>query len=252
MNLYKLGLLTTFLLGIFILIGAIISLLVSKREKIEDFSVGLAFGVISTLIITDLLPEVFECFHWRYLYLFVIFSLVGFYILKMLDHLVPDHHEENRLTKKEAKNNLTHIGVVTTLALVLHNILEGMAVYSTTLTNSNLVITLALGVGFHNIPLGMVIASSFYHTDNDKKKTLLSVGLVSISTFIGGLFMYLFHIQEINEVVSGILLSLTLGMLFYIVVDELFPRIKKTKDKKTTFMGVGIGIIILFIAFFIG
>lgn len=252
MNLYKLGLLTTFLLGIFILIGAIISLLVSKREKIEEFSIGLAFGVITTLIVSDLLPEAFDIFHWKRIYLLVIFSLLGFGILKVLDHFVPDHHEEHKLTKKESKSNLTHIGVVTTYALILHNILEGMAIYSTTLTNSTMTVPLALGIGFHNIPLGMVIASSMYHTEKDKKKTYLSIIFVSLSTFVGGLIMYLFHLNEINDLAAGILLSITLGMLFYIVIDELFPRIKKTKDKKTAFMGIGIGILILCIAFFIG
>ena len=60
MDNYQIGLLTTVLLGIFILLGAGISLLINKKDKIIDFSIGLAFGVITTLIITDLLPEIFE------------------------------------------------------------------------------------------------------------------------------------------------------------------------------------------------
>lgn len=253
---YQIGLLTTFLLGIFILIGALIALLVNKKDKIIDFSIGLAFGVIVTLILTDLLPEVFESFGLKKFWLFIIFSFIGFGILKLLDKFVPDHHSHGHhhchLSKKENSSNLVHIGVVTTLALFLHNIIEGMAVYSTSLTDSSLTFLLAIGVGFHNIPLGMVVASSFYHSTNNIKKTIISVLLVSVSTFFGGLIMYLFNLTQISEIVLGILLSITLGMLLYIIVDELFPRIVDTKNKKVTYIGITIGVVALIISMLIG
>lgn len=248
----QIGLLTTFLLGIFIIIGAFISLLVSKREKIVDFSIGLAFGVITMLSITDILPEIFENFGWKYFYLFLLFTLGGFFLLRVLDQFVPDHHEHHTMNKKEAKENLTHIGVITTLALVLHNIVEGIAVYSSALSSHSLAVSLALGVGFHNIPLGMVVASSFYHSEKDKRKTWLSILLVSLSTFLGGLFMYIFGLRTISDFVLGIFLSLTLGMLLFIVIDELLPRIQAIKDKTNVIIGIVVGIIILFIASLIG
>ena len=64
--------------------------------------------------------------------------------------------------------------------------------------------------------------------------------------------MYLFNLRNINPVVLGGLLSMTLGMLVFIVVDELFPRIKDTKDKKMTYMGICLGAVILLISMFIG
>lgn len=248
----QVGLLTTILLGIFIIIGAFISMLVSKRKKIEDFSIGLAFGVITTLIITDLIPEVFEIYGFSKCYIFIIFILLGFFLLKILDNFVPDHHEHNHMNKKEEHENLTHIGLITTLAIIIHNLIEGIAVYSSALSSTNLAITLALGVGFHNIPLGMVIASSIYHNEKDKKKTIISIILVALSTFIGGLFMYLFNLQEISESILGIFLSLTIGMLSFIIIDELIPRIKDMKVKKTTIIGIITGFIILIIAYIIG
>ena len=156
------------------------------------------------------------------------------------------------MNKKEASENLIHIGIMTTLALLLHNIIEGMAVYSTALVDSSLALSIAIGVGFHNIPLGMVISSSFYHSSKNIKKTIISLLLVSISTFCGGLIMYLFKITSVNSVLLGVLLSLTLGMLLFIVIDELFPRIKNTKDKKTVFIGIAIGVILLLIGVLLG
>ena len=56
----KLGLLTTLVLGLFILIGSLIAFLVKKKERVVDFSIGLAFGVIVMLILRELLPELIE------------------------------------------------------------------------------------------------------------------------------------------------------------------------------------------------
>lgn len=249
MERYQIGLLTTLLLGIFIIIGAMIALLVNKKNKIIEFSIGLAFGVIMALIITDLLPEIFESLGFHYIYIFIIGAIIGYMLLKLLDHFIPDHHE-HKMTKHEAEDNLVHIGVITSVALVLHNIIEGMAVYSSCLSNASLGVALTLGVGFHNIPLGMVITNSFYHSNKNLGKTILSVFLVSLSTFVGGFIMYLFKLTEISPILLGILLSLTLGMLLFIVMDELLPRISDTKNKKVTYWGIGVGITILIITLF--
>ena len=60
MNTQVIGLLVTFLLGLFILIGVLIAFLVNKKGQVIDFSLGLAFSVIIMLIIIDLIPEVIE------------------------------------------------------------------------------------------------------------------------------------------------------------------------------------------------
>ena len=250
MDIQKLGLVTTLLLGAFILIGAFIAFLVNKKEKVVDFSLGLAFGVITMLIITDLLPETIEHLGLKYIYLFLIFAVIGYGVLKILDHFIPDHEEENR-SKKEANANLVHIGIITSCALVLHNIIEGMAIYSTIITEANLGVMMTIGVGFHNIPLGMVIAGTFYQSNQNMSKTVLSLILVSLSTFVGGLILFFLDITMISPVILGILLSVTLGMLLFITFDGLLPRIRETKNKKTTTIGIAIGAMILLIAVFI-
>lgn len=243
----KLGLLTTLLLGIFIIIGALIAFLVKKKQKVVDFSIGLAFGVIVSLIITDLLPEIIENLRLRYLYLFLLFTVIGFIVLKLLDNFIPNH-EEDKMSNKELKNNLAHIGIVTSLALVLHNIIEGMAVYSSIITDASLGFAIALGIGFHNIPLGAVIAGAFYQSNQNISKTILSILLVSLSTFVGGIIMFFLNVSTISSVVLGILLSLTLGMLLFIVISELLPRLKQAKDKKILFTGAVLGIVLMLVA----
>lgn len=250
MERYKIGLITTLLLGIFIVIGALIALLANKKSKVVEFSIGLAFGVIVTLIVTDLLPEIFETLGFRYIYVWLIGMVAGFLILKILDNFIPDHHE-HKMSKEESNENLVHIGVMTSLALVLHNIIEGMAVYSSCLSDASFGIALTLGIGFHNIPLGMVISSSFYHSTKNFKKTIITVLIVSLSTFFGGFVMYLLKLTEISSMLLGVLLSLTLGMLIFIIIDELLPRISDIKNKKISFIGILVGVALLVLSMFI-
>lgn len=248
----KLGLLTTLLLGIFIFIGALIALLIKRKEKVVDFSLGLAFGVLIMLGITHMLPEIIETLGLKYIYLFIIFTAIGYLLLKLLDKFIPDHDDDGKMaTAHERKENLVHIGIITSLAIVLHNIIEGSAVYSSIISNASLGMSLTIGIGFHNIPLGMVIAGTFHQSNQSISKTLLSVLLVSLSTFAGGLLMFFLGITSISPVISGILLSITLGMLIYITFTELFPRIKETKNKKQATIGIIIGVMIQIIAHFI-
>lgn len=248
----KLGLLTTLLLGIFIIIGASIAFITKKKDRVVDFSLGMAFSIIVMLITTHLIPETIELLGLKYIYVFIIAVVFGYIILKVLDNFIPDHDDDGKgMNKSELKENLIHIGVMTSIALMLHNVIEGMAVYTTVLSDASLGLAVAIGIGFHNIPLGMVIAGAFYQSNENINKTLLSILLVSSATFVGGLIMFFLGLTTISPLISGLLLSITLGMLIFIVISELFPRIQNTKNAKVTFIGIITGTIIQLIAFFI-
>ena len=251
MRVEMIGLVITFLLGIFVLIGALIAFLAKKKGQIIDFSLGLAFSVIIMLIVLDLIPEVIEHLGLRYIWLFLIFVVLGYGLLRFLDRFIPDHHDHDRMTKKEANNNLDHIGIISSIALIIHNIIEGMAVYSTVLTDVNTGLMLAIGIGFHNLPLGMVIATTFYQGDQKPSRVWLSIGGVTLSTLVGGILSFLLNNQAVPEWVLGSLLSLTLGMLLFLLFSELWPRIRKSKFRIERNFGILIGIIIMLISMMI-
>lgn len=245
------GLLVTFLLGLFVLIGAFVALLASKKEQITDFCLGLAFSVIIMLIVLDLIPEVCEHLGLAYIWLALLFIALGYGILRLLDRFVPDHHEHHKMTKKESHNNLRHIGILSSVALIIHNIVEGMAVYTTVLTSVSSGLLLAIGIGFHNLPLGMVIATAFYQGDQKPFKTWLSIGLVAASTLLGGVLGFALSSVTIPEWVLGGLLSITLGMLLFILFSELWHRIYQSKYKKERNIGIILGIVVMIISMLI-
>lgn len=250
MNEKIIALLITLLLGFFIVIGAGITFFIKKKEKFIDFALAFAFSVILMLLFTDLLPEVSETLGASHTLLFLVFVVIGIIVLRILDLFIPDHEDE-KMTKKQEKNNLAHIGTLSSIALVLHNIIEGMAVYSTSVSSLRSGIMISLGVGCHNIPMGMVIASTIYQNNQSKKKTIFIILGLMLSTFLGGVIMLFMNGAEVNSVLIGSLLSITIGMLIYICSNELYPRIRKSKNKKISWTGIVCGIILIAITCFL-
>ena len=245
-----LALFITFLLGFFIIIGVIIAFFLKKQKKVLDFIFAFALSILTMLILVDLLGHTIEHLGIKHIYLFILFTCLGLLIFKIIDDFVPEH-EDAKMTKNEEKKNIVHIGVLATIALIIHNFVEGMAIYLTSANDINLGIMMALGVGLHNIPLGIIITTTL-NSDKNTGKYLFCIIFLFISSFLGGLLLYLLNINTVSDIVIGSLLALTIGMLLYIIIFELYPKVKKTTNKKITIIGLITGVIIALIGMFIG
>lgn len=245
-----LALFITFLLGFFIIIGVIIAFFLKKQKKVLDFIFAFALSILTMLILVDLLGHTIEHLGIKHICLFILFTCLGLLIFKIIDDFVPEH-EDAKMTKNEEKKNIVHIGVLATIALIIHNFVEGMAIYLTSANDINLGIMMALGVGLHNIPLGIIITTTL-NSDKNTGKYLFCIISLFISSFLGGLLLYLLNINTVSDIVIGSLLALTIGMLLYIIIFELYPKVKKTTNKKITIIGLVTGVIIALIGMFIG
>lgn len=245
-----LALFITFLLGFFIIIGVIIAFFLKKQKKVLDFIFAFALSILTMLILVDLLGHTIEHLGIKHIYLFILFTCLGLLIFKIIDDFVPEH-EDAKMTKNEENKNIVHIGVLATIALIIHNFVEGMAIYLTAANDINLGIMMALGVGIHNIPLGIIITTTL-NSDKNTGKYLFCIISLFISSFLGGLLLYLLNINTVSDIVIGSLLALTIGMLLYIIIFELYPKVRKTTNKKITIIGLVTGVIIAFIGTFIG
>ena len=244
----NLSLFITFLLGLFLVVGIIFSFFLNKKRRVLDYIFALAFSLLIMLMIFDLLKESLEIFGFGKLYLFIIFALLGFLIFKILDQFIPDHHDHVK-SSKEIKENIHHIGLLSIIVLIIHNIIEGMAIYFVTLSDLSLGIMMSIGVGIHNLPLGVMIGS-VYSESSEKKSLTIPMILLSVSTFLGGLIPFSLKLTSASNIFMGILLSLVLGMLFYLVFFELLPKVKDTKNKDMTVYGIVSGVLIFLLTLF--
>lgn len=238
------GIVITFILGIFLLFGAVVVKLANQSKRIEQLSIAIALGTMVSLVALELIPELFEKFQGNRLIYAFSFVVIGIVALKILDHFIPDHenvHEETEQTEE----NVIHIGVISAVAVILHNIVEGMAVFSITSESVRVGILVALGVGLHNIPMGMLMYSTL--KEESRRKRILILSAAAFSTFFGGILMVCIR-PVLNDFVIGTLICLALGMLIYIILFELIPHLLHCRNKWLSVLGTLLGIIIIIIS----
>lgn len=252
----KMHLLLTLAVGLFFLIGVFVSRIVKEQNRLCNFSVSLAFVVLLGLIIFDLIPELREIYNinnifvWQNLILLIVICF-GAGILKLFDLFIPDHHHDHHDDEKnelEHNSHLYHIGLVTLISILIHNVIEGMAIYLVSLQNIKLGIIMAVGVSLHNIPLGIEISATMLSNLKNRSNILLLI-LLSLSSLIGGLIVVLFG--QIEEVYLGYVIALSLGMSIYLAFFELLPEMKTNLKKKATIWGLIIGIIVVGLSLFL-
>lgn len=243
-----------FLAGVFFLIGFGIVKLINDKKRLSIFAVSMAFVVMIGIIFLDLLPEIMDIsssllFEVNFkIFLMVGTILFGFFILKFFDLFIPSHHHshhDNERNHLEHDRHLVHIGFITSFSLMLHNIIEGISIYILTLESFTGGFLLSIAVGLHNLPLGIEIASGLEHQKSSRLNMWLCI-LLSISSFIGVLFIVLFKVR-INDIILLSLMCISLGMILYISLFELLKELYNYKNKKDTFYGLFCGIVILFV-----
>ena len=191
------GLITSLISGVSFVIGFIITKLMKQKEKFVIFAISLSFPIMLSLIFLDLLPECILAFDsfgfFKRTLVIAMGTLIGIFLLKLLDLFIPHHHHSKN--HKEHTSHLFHIGLVTAIALFLHNLIEGIAIYTTTISDLKAGLLMMGAVSLHNIPLGIEISSA---TGNNKKQSLFMISLLTISAFLGGLIIYISKIRGFN------------------------------------------------------
>lgn len=234
----------TLVLAFAFLIGILLGKF-GQEERIEKISVSLSFGALIGVVLLDMIPEIIESTNSVKAFLFFFFFIfLGFVLLLILDRFVPEHEG----SEKSAEGNMIHIGIMATSAIVIHNIVEGMSVYSVSSVVLKSGIILALGVALHNIPLGMLIYSTV--KNEEKRKKYLVIILSSFSTFIGGLIMASLS-RFITPVFVEALTSIALGMVLYILSMELLPSFRHFENKKKVLLWAIVGFLLVFVGSFL-
>ena len=233
-----------FCLSLMFALGMLFARLSEGMERVEKFITALSLGAMIGVAFLDLVPEILEEAEGTSYIWAAIAVVLGIVILKLLDRFVPEH--EGKEESKEG--NLAHIGIMSAVAIMLHNIVEGMTVYSVSSASLKGGLVLALSVALHNIPMGAFI----YSTMKNEKRNMRNLVLLSapLSTLLGGVLMMLLS-SFLSPSLFAILMSLALGMVLYIIFWELIPSVLHTKDWKTTVPSLVLGLLLVLVASFL-
>jgi ZIP family zinc transporter len=151
-------------------------------------------------------------------------------IVLVTDHLTPHiehhhHHEHGRrkITKKELHERLNHMGMMTALAIGLHNFPEGLATFVATINDPTVGAALAVAIAIHNIPEGLCVAIPIYYASEDRHKAFLLAFISGISEVLGAFLGWIILSDIFDNVVYGTLFGLVAGMMVNICIYQLIP-----------------------------
>jgi len=241
-------LLLSLLMGLSFLVGELLTSVV-KNKKMTYFATGLAFVIVLAVLFTDIIPEIMELTsNYSEIFMTVSGEVFGIFTLVIIDMFIPHHHHEHKHnddTKKEHKDHLYHIGILTFISVLMHNVLEGIAFYMIGKSSLKAALLMAGGIALHNIPLGMEM--SYFMKNKNNTKNYKNIALV-LSGTLGALIGFL--IGDIGEVANLIVLSITCGMMLYIGFLELGVESVNEIKEKGLIEGLLVGAIIFALLLF--
>ena len=204
----------SFIASISTVLGYFIIYLKCNIKKIITFSLSFATSVMITISLTDLIPSSFVylsefIFFYKVLIMFF-FLILGIFLSYYIS------------LKVDSNNSLERVGIISMLAIILHNIPEGIS-----------------------------IAVPLYFATKKKSKTFLIVLISGLSELLGSILAYLFLSKYINNFIIGCIFSLTAGIMLNISLTEILKEAIKYKEKKYLILGLLLGTIVMLLSHFI-
>ena len=241
----------TFIAGLSTLGGFfIIFIKKANHDSIIVSSLSFAAGVMICTSIIDLIPESINlidetCSSICTITISFLGLLFGIVISMIIDYFIPDINFDAN------NNSLFRVGLLSMIAIIMHNIPEGIATFMASSSNISLGISLAFAIAMHNIPEGITISIPIYYSTGNKKKAFIYTLISAISEPFGALLAFIFLKNIINDFILGVLLSLIAGVMLEISFRTLLPSTKKYSNYKRVIVSFLIGFFIMLISIFI-
>lgn len=221
-------------------LGGLVTLIKLKKEAISSFisfSLALSIGVMIMLSVIELIPnssyQIIRYYGFKGVIYSFIAGILGYLLVKA----------SNRLLKTK-QSNLYRVGVLSMIALMLHNFPEGIATFMASYQDINLGISLGIAIMMHNIPEGISIAVPIYYSTGKRGKALVQTLISGLAEPLGAILTYLLLRKYITTNLINLILIFIAGIMITLAINELLPEALKYKKNKAIIGGLITGVII--------
>ena len=218
--------------GMSTLIGTVL-IFIKKINKNKFISKCLFFssGVMLYVSFFDLIPESFNIFTS----IFYLFPSIILLLIFLVLGIITSSFIERKVNNK---NSLYKIGIVSMIAIILHNIPEGIITFLS--YNTSVGTSLLIAIALHNIPEGISISIPIFYSTNSKLKAFFYTFISGLSEPFGALIAHIF-LSNLNTNIMCYLFAFTAGIMIQISVFELIKEAHKLKEKGSVlylFLGI--------------
>lgn len=258
MNNILFAFLLTLIAGLSTGIGSLIALF-SKKTNTKFLSIMLGFsaGVMIYVSMVEIFiesTEILSGIHGDKLG--TLYGILGFFggiiLIAIIDKFVPSEKNPHDIKKVEeldevdkSEHRLMRIGLMTALALAIHNFPEGLATFVSALGDTSVAIPIVVAIAIHNIPEGIAVSVPIYYATGDKKKAFIYSFLSGLAEPVGALVGYLILMPILNDTVYGILFAVVAGIMVFISLDELLPAAREYGENHLAIYGLIGGMLLM-------
>ena len=245
--------------------GALVLFKKNLSSKFLAGALGLSAGVMIFISLAEMFPEAQDMIaatgmnHGEALVLVAFF--VGMGLITLIDFLIPEYenpHEASGLSLDQGGNEkaLHRLGIMSALAIAVHNFPEGIATFIGALNDAEMGIGITFAISIHNIPEGIAVAIPIYYATKSKGKALLYATLSGFSEVIGALLCIAVTSIFGLELSGGgatfpLVMAAVAGIMIYISLDELLPTAEKYGKHHIAIAGVVGGMAIMAVSLLI-
>lgn len=243
-------------------IGSLIALRVKKiNEKFLAAALGFSAGVMIYVSMIEMFAEAKASLENLYGptkgFTYTTFTFfAGMALIAIIDKLVPsaknphevqdlDELKDSEEIEKNKKSDLYRTGLLTALAIAIHNFPEGFANFIGALEDPALGISIGIAIAIHNIPEGISVSVPIYYATGNKKKAIGFSFLSGLSEPLGAIVGYFILRTFINDAMFGIAFALIAGIMVYISFDELLPTAEKYGEHHVVIYGLIAGMAVM-------
>lgn len=148
---------------------------------------------------------------------------------------------------------LMKTGVAVALGIGIHNLPEGIVVFMSALKDINLGIILAVAIALHNIPEGISVSVPIYYATKSKKKAFFYSAISGLAEPVGAIIGFLILRPFLSEGMLSAMLAFAAGIMIFVSFDELLPTsFREGKDRgHMTVLGVIIGMFVMALSLYL-
>lgn len=213
------GTLLSLISGLFTLVGTVPVFFIKKKLSHQDYStmLGLSAGIMLAATIFSLLLPAIEMSN---IYVVILGFFLGALFIEIISKIIP--HEHFFKGKEGPETNIKRIFLFI-FAITIHNLPEGMSVGTSWAVDDKMkAYSLALGIGFQNIPEGAAIALPMVSLGYSPRHCFLIAFLSAIVEPIGGFLAI--SIVMIFKNMLPFFLSFSAGCMLYVISGEMIPE----------------------------
>ncbi len=226
------------LAGLCTAIGGIIAVNAKQSDNMLSLSISFAVGVMLYVGLVDILPQA-QSYLEGNMWLVVACYCMGIALIAIIERCIPQPQQ----TLSQGDSGVMQAGIMTAVAIALHNIPEGMATFVTATEGIGVALPLVVAIALHNIPEGIAVSAPIYYYTGNKPTALLYSLWCGLAEPLGALIACLLLLPYLTTTLLGVCFAVVAGIMTYISI-EMLPTAYRYNSKLAT-IGVLVGMVVM-------